>query len=274
MQLAAQVDAAINPGNSGGPVLDMDTGKIAGIAFQGRKDGEALGYMIPTDIIRCFFDDIADGHVDGTPDYLFNFDWLESEAERRYLGMKPGQSGIYIGHVSPAAGTNSLRVGDVLVKRAVGIPLEVIGGMLPRIMVEVLGDLVLPDAAQYWRVQYQPSQMLGILSGKAANRQATPTPSQHIDLLNACFCNDGIYRRIDVLDGIIRVRQKTVIYRPGLPKARDIQSPHAITFSGEPTNEAIVLIIDIEFVGGISHAVDHKNVPVRLLIRQRYAIQV
>lgn len=116
VQLAAQVDAAINPGNSGGPVLDMDTGKIAGIAFQGRKDGEALGYMIPTEIIRCFFDDIADGHVDGTPDYLFNFDWLESEAERRYLGMKPGQSGIYIGHVSPAAGTNSLRVGDVLVE--------------------------------------------------------------------------------------------------------------------------------------------------------------
>ena len=116
VQLAAQVDAAINPGNSGGPVLDMDTGKIAGIAFQGRKDGEALGYMIPTDIIRCFFDDIADGRVDGTPDYLFAFDWLESEAERRYLGMHPGQSGIFIGHVSPALGTSSLQVGDVLVE--------------------------------------------------------------------------------------------------------------------------------------------------------------
>ena len=33
--LGIQVDAAINPGNSGGPVLDLKTGKVAGIAFQG-----------------------------------------------------------------------------------------------------------------------------------------------------------------------------------------------------------------------------------------------
>ena len=65
--LAAQVDAAINPGNSGGPVLDMATGKIAGIAFQGNKRGEALGYMIPTDVIRCFLKDVADKRVDGVP---------------------------------------------------------------------------------------------------------------------------------------------------------------------------------------------------------------
>ena len=37
--LGIQVDAAINPGNSGGPVLDLGSGKIAGIAFQGKDKG-------------------------------------------------------------------------------------------------------------------------------------------------------------------------------------------------------------------------------------------
>ena len=48
--LGIQVDAAINPGNSGGPVLDLKTGKIAGIAFQGlgkKEEVESLGYIIP-----------------------------------------------------------------------------------------------------------------------------------------------------------------------------------------------------------------------------------
>ncbi len=114
--LAAQVDAAINPGNSGGPVLDMSDGKIAGIAFQGRDDGELLGYMIPTDIIRCFIKDIADGRVDGAPDSLFATNWLESEAKRRYLKMSRGQTGLYISELSSAIGTNALHVGDVLLE--------------------------------------------------------------------------------------------------------------------------------------------------------------
>ena len=58
--LGIQVDAAINPGNSGGPVLDIKSGKIAGIAFQGKdkEKGEALGYIVPPDIIRHFLSDI------------------------------------------------------------------------------------------------------------------------------------------------------------------------------------------------------------------------
>ena len=114
--LAAQVDAAINPGNSGGPVLDMKTFQIAGIAFQGRDDGESLGYMIPTDIIRCFLKDVEDKRLDGTPDLLFAADWLESEAKRRYLGMKPDQTGLLVTHVSPSLGDQSIHVDDVILE--------------------------------------------------------------------------------------------------------------------------------------------------------------
>ena len=142
--LAAQVDAAINPGNSGGPVLDMATGKIAGIAFQGNKRGEALGYMIPTDVIRCFLKDVADKRVDGVPAHLFAVEELESEAARRYLKMAKGQTGLRIARVAPEMGTNSLQAGDVL--------LEVDG-----IRVANNGDIRLPG--NHIRTFFHPFQM-------------------------------------------------------------------------------------------------------------------
>ena len=114
--LAVQVDAAINPGNSGGPVLDLESGKIAGVAFQGDKDGEALGYMIPPDVIRQFLADVADGRVDGVGEQRFTFLSMESESKRRAYGMKPGQTGVSVTHVDPTLGDGSLRAGDVLLE--------------------------------------------------------------------------------------------------------------------------------------------------------------
>ena len=114
--LGIQVDSAINPGNSGGPVIDASTLEIVGIAFQGRDDGESLGYIIPPEIIRHFFKDIEDGRVDGFPQSPFNCSGLESEGARRYLGMAPGQSGLAIDNVAAAIGTNSVQKGDVLLE--------------------------------------------------------------------------------------------------------------------------------------------------------------
>lgn len=112
--LAVQVDAAINPGNSGGPVLDSESGLICGIAFQGDKSGEALGYLIPPDIVGHFLRDIEDGVVNGFCDWFFKAEELESEAARRCYGMTDGQTGIRICHVDEGIGTNSLSVGDIL----------------------------------------------------------------------------------------------------------------------------------------------------------------
>ena len=44
-----QTDAAINPGNSGGPVIA--NGKVVGIAHQGHKTGQNIGYMTITNIL-------------------------------------------------------------------------------------------------------------------------------------------------------------------------------------------------------------------------------
>ena len=116
--LGIQVDAAINPGNSGGPVLDLKTGKIAGIAFQGlgKEEGESLGYIIPPDIVRHFLVDIQDGRVDGFSDILFSEDQMESPAKRRYYKMGEGRTGVIVEDVAAVMGKNSIRTDDIILE--------------------------------------------------------------------------------------------------------------------------------------------------------------
>jgi S1-C subfamily serine protease len=64
---AGQLDAAINPGNSGGPV--MRDGRIVGVVMQGMTQADNIGYMVPVNIIRHFFDDLKDGRHDGFPQH-------------------------------------------------------------------------------------------------------------------------------------------------------------------------------------------------------------
>jgi S1-C subfamily serine protease len=53
--LVVQIDAAINPGNSGGPVLQ--DGKVVGVAFQGLRQADNTGYIIPTPVVKRFLKD-------------------------------------------------------------------------------------------------------------------------------------------------------------------------------------------------------------------------
>jgi len=116
--LGVQVDAAINPGNSGGPVLDLKTGKIAGIAFQGvgKSEGEALGYIIPPEIIRHFLVDVKDGKVDGFSDFLFSKGNMESPAKRRYCKMGAGLTGVIVENADAALGKDSIRTDDIILE--------------------------------------------------------------------------------------------------------------------------------------------------------------
>lgn len=112
--LGIQVDAAINPGNSGGPVLDVKSGMIAGIAFQSKDKGEALGYIIPPDIIRHFLVDIQDGRVDGFSDILFTWAQMESPSKRRYYKMNAELTGVVVEDVDPVLGDDSIRTNDII----------------------------------------------------------------------------------------------------------------------------------------------------------------
>jgi len=113
--LAVQLDAAINPGNSGGPVFYGS--KIAGIAFQGHRKGENLGYMIPCEVIRHFLKDIEDGRVDGCGLLGFSYAQLENPGMRAYYKMSPEQTGMLITEVNPLTEKTSpgaIKINDVL----------------------------------------------------------------------------------------------------------------------------------------------------------------
>jgi S1-C subfamily serine protease len=93
--LVVQTDAAINPGNSGGPVIQE--GNVVGVAFQGLRQAENIGYMIPTTVIRHFLADIEDGIYDGFGSLgVMLYPGLHSESYREYLKVPPGQEGIVV----------------------------------------------------------------------------------------------------------------------------------------------------------------------------------
>lgn len=111
--LAVQTDAAINPGNSGGPVIQ--NGKVVGVAFQGKKNLENMGFFIPPQIVNHFLVDLDDGTYDGFPDMgLFTAN-LENPAARAYAGMKGDETGIRIEHISRGSSSeDTLRCDDVV----------------------------------------------------------------------------------------------------------------------------------------------------------------
>jgi S1-C subfamily serine protease len=58
-----QTDAAINPGNSGGPLVDV-RGGVVGINALGVPEAHALGFAIPSDVVRRVADRLrTDGRV-------------------------------------------------------------------------------------------------------------------------------------------------------------------------------------------------------------------
>jgi S1-C subfamily serine protease len=87
-----QIDAAINSGNSGGPAI-VD-GKIAGLAFSVRRDANDIGYVIPTEEIQRFLEDIKDGSYEGKPRFIASYQYLENRALRRKLAISANVTGV------------------------------------------------------------------------------------------------------------------------------------------------------------------------------------
>ncbi len=111
--LVIQIDAAINPGNSGGPVLQDN--KVVGVAFQGLRQADNTGYIIPTPVIRRFLKDIEDGRYDAYADLGVSEFPLFNPAMRKALGLPNDGNGVLITNVIPTSSSDGiLKAGDVL----------------------------------------------------------------------------------------------------------------------------------------------------------------
>ncbi len=92
--LRIQVDVALNPGNSGGPVF-MD-GSVIGLVFSGIPSAENIGYVIPTDEVRMFLEDVEDGSYEGNPRFFGRLQTAENDAVRSKLGLTRDQTGLIV----------------------------------------------------------------------------------------------------------------------------------------------------------------------------------
>jgi len=123
--LAVQIDAAINPGNSGGPVVQ--DGKVVGVAFQGLRQADNTGYMIPTPVIRRFLKDIEDGKYDEYADLGISEFPLHNPAMRKALGLPDDGKGVLITNVVPTSASDGiLKPGDILTSLD-GLPVDSAG---------------------------------------------------------------------------------------------------------------------------------------------------
>jgi S1-C subfamily serine protease len=111
--LVVQIDAAINPGNSGGPVVQ--DGKVVGVAFQGLRQADNTGYIIPVPVIRRFLKDVGDGRYDQYVDLGFTDFPLFNPAMRRALGLRDDNRGVLVAKVTPEGPSDGvLQPGDVI----------------------------------------------------------------------------------------------------------------------------------------------------------------
>ena len=110
--LRIQVDAAINPGNSGGPAVA--DGHLIGIAFSRLQRADNIGYIIPTEEIDLFIEDIKDGRYDGKPVLEIDIQNLENEALRSKLKLDKKSKGVLVRKINCTKASFPLRVGDVI----------------------------------------------------------------------------------------------------------------------------------------------------------------
>ena len=112
--LRIQVDAAINPGNSGGPALVGDT--MVGLTFSRLTDAENIGYIIPSEEIDLFLQDIADGRYDGKPAMHEGLQTLENPALRAFLKLPANVEGMVVHKPYKTDAAYPLKEWDVITK--------------------------------------------------------------------------------------------------------------------------------------------------------------
>jgi len=96
--LAIQIDAAVNPGNSGGPAIS--DGKVVGVVMQQISKSQNIGYLVPTEIIKHFLNDIKDGKYDGFAHIGIGTQKMQNAALRSVYKMSDEITGVMLMDIS------------------------------------------------------------------------------------------------------------------------------------------------------------------------------
>ncbi len=109
-----QIDAAVNAGNSGGPALV--NGQVVGIVMQKAEgDGENIGYIIPSTMVKRLLADLDDGKYDGFPAFSAQVENLLNPTLKKKYQLTEQQTGVLVTRV--CANTNAetvLKTGDII----------------------------------------------------------------------------------------------------------------------------------------------------------------
>jgi len=113
MFLAIQVDAAVNPGNSGGPAIS--NGKIVGVVMQVMTQSQSIGYLVPSNMLIHFINDMKDGQYDGFSDIGLVTQKLDNPTLRAYYNLEDNDTGKLVDKVVYNSAVQGIvKEGDIL----------------------------------------------------------------------------------------------------------------------------------------------------------------
>ncbi|XP_023633699.1 putative protease Do-like 13 [Capsella rubella] len=111
-----QTDAAMNHGNSGGPVCIGN--KVVGVAFQGLRDANSIGHVIPAKVVKHFITSVEKtGHCVGFCSLHLSYQHMLDANTRNHFKMDPDMTGVLIYNIyEHSDALNVLRKEDIILE--------------------------------------------------------------------------------------------------------------------------------------------------------------
>ncbi len=233
--LTVQIDAAINPGNSGGPVLMGD--KVVGVAFQGLREANSTGYMIPLPVINRFRKDVQDGHYDHYVKIGAQFFPMENPAMRRHYKLPNDAMGAIVGDVFKGSGADGkLQVGDIVLA-VNGLPVD------SSAMIELGGERVKLEEMAERSFSGDELTFKIIRDGKETEVKVAPKRIPAADILGNEF--DALPRYVHFAGLIFQPLQRGVIEAHQMdPGDFVVEMDDFIRRGGSQSKEDVVVLTD------------------------------